>query len=785
LPEFDQVEDYDASDWWYRCRFTADEPTAGEEAWLRFEGLASLAQVWLNGEQVGSSENMFRPVAIEVTSRLLPANELLIRFRSLREELDKRRPRPGWRTNLVEHQQLRWFRTTLLGRIPGWSPPVRAVGPWQPVRLERRRGIDVLAGDALPRLDPPGPAVDVELTLRLIADTTIRAARVHVGESAGSLSVEPAPDGSVRVHGTLEVPHAEPWWPHTHGAQPRYPARLELESSHGPISIDLGDMAFRRIDMDTEAGGFRLLVNGVPVFCRGACWTTADLVTLRGSDEELRAMLTLARDAHMSMLRVGGTMTYGDERFFELCDELGILVWQDFMFANMDYPAADDGFLAEARAEATDILAARRRFASLAACCGGSEVEQQAAMLGLPPASWTNALFAEVLPAACATAGAGVAYVRNSPTGGPLPFALREGVSHYYGIGAYLRPPDDARRAGVRFTTETLGFANVPAPVTIEAFLGPNQAPPHHPRWKARVPRDSGPGWDFDDIRDHYLALMFRVDPLMTRYADVERYLALSRVVTGEVMARTFAEWRRAGSGCGGGLVWFLRDLWAGAGWGVVDALGRPKAAWHYLRRAFAPRAVFLTDEGLEGLGVQLLNDHAEPLRGTLRLTSYRQGRIAVAEAEATIDVPARGALTLSADRLLGRFTDLTGSYRFGPLGHDVVIAELCDATGEIVGRDAFLPSGLPAAMTDGLTLSGRLVSRDDRGATIELTCNRFAYAVAIDAGGWTALDDFVIVPPGGVTAVRLEGPAGRAPTSVEATALNGGRCRIRLGDDA
>src|SRR5207248_8354521 len=111
----------------------------------------------------------------------------------------------------------------------------------------------------------------------------------------------------------------------------------------------------------------------------------------------------------------------------------------------------------------------------------------------------------------------------------------------------------------------------------------------HHPRWKAGVPRDAGAGWDFEDVRDHYLRLLFDLDPPALRSVDHERYLELSRAVSGEVMAEVFGEWRRGRSPCGGALVLWLSDLAPGAGWGLLDHGGDPKVAYHYLRRALAP----------------------------------------------------------------------------------------------------------------------------------------------------------------------------------------------------
>src|SRR5205085_4140347 len=133
-----------------------------------------------------------------------------------------------------------------------------------------------------------------------------------------------------------------------------------------------------------------LKLNGVSVFCRGACWTCNDIVTLIGTEASLTHDLLLARAAGINMLRVGGTMVYESDRFYQLCDELGIMVWQDFMFANMDYPVDDTGFAANIAAEAKYQLGRLSRHPSVAMYCGSSEIEQQAAMLGMPREFWRN-----------------------------------------------------------------------------------------------------------------------------------------------------------------------------------------------------------------------------------------------------------------------------------------------------------------------------------------------------------------------------------------------------------
>jgi beta-mannosidase len=467
---------------------------------------------------------------------------------------------------MVPQQQLRWHRTTLLGRTPGWSPSVAPVGPVGAVWCERRNTLLPLKAHLHSTVDADGRG-----HVRAVCDLTAAAAaqveRIELEVRLGGQAwrVRLSPQGG-RCEGTLTLEQPVLWWPHTHGEPVLYEATLityrrDLEQ---PTIQALRPFGFRRIEADTEGGRFSLKVNGVPVFCRGACWTPLDVVTLQASPEALHAAVQQARDAGMNMLRVGGTMVYEGDAFFDACDALGMLVWQEFMFANMDYPEHDSTFLDSVRAEVAQQTARWQGRACVVVVCGNSEMAQQAAMWGAPRELWAPELFHTVLRQSVEAALPGLPYWPSSAWGGAFPHQANAGTASYYGVGAYLRPLDDARRADLSFATECLAFANVPDERTLVRMPGGEGLRVHHPDWKARTPRDLNAGWDFEDVRDHYLASWWGVDPERLRRVDHERYLALSRVVTGEVMVSAFTEWRRPGSRCGGALVWFLRDLWAG-----------------------------------------------------------------------------------------------------------------------------------------------------------------------------------------------------------------------------
>ena len=736
----------DAHDWWYRVEFACPGIDSAAPAVLAFEGLATLAEGWLNGEKLFDHQGMFTPRRVDVRGMLRERNNLAIRFMALDAAAVPKSPRARWKTALVRNQALRWHRTTLLGRMPGWNPPTPAVGPWKPVTL--------LTGIAARVEDCCVTASVREGTAHLRASVSshgqVEGLRLAVlGRSLESPPLEEGerPPDSLVIEMQLEAfPH---WWPHTHGEPALVDWSLEARVDGRWHAMDAGRCGFRELAFDMSGGNASLAVNGVPVFCRGACWTTVDFARLHGSPAATRAALEQLRDMGANMVRVGGTMTYESDAFYAACDELGLMVWQDFMFANFDFPVADEGFALRARVEAAAQVARFGRHASIAMYCGGSEVAQQAAMMGLPEARWSNAFFLETLPSLCARLHPGVPYVPSTPWGGALPFHVGKGIAHYYGVGAYRRPFSDLRTSNVRFSAESLAFSQLPEPDAVLQAFGTATPQPHAPAWKSGVPRDMGAGWDFEDVRDHYLRELYGHDAVALRAQDLDRYHALSRRVPGEVMRRAYAEWRRDGSPCGGALVWLHRDVLPGAGWGLVDVDGGEKAACSYLRRAWAPRSVHLTDEGLDGFTVHVCNEAAEPLSATVELELLRNGRPTMAAVRREVDVDARSTWSIAADALVGLFTDLGDTYRFGPPKQDVVAVRLLARDGAtVIAEDVFFPLGQDLALQSGTPPRLALTAIDPRTVALDIDSDVFLQSAWIHAPGWVPADNYMHLLP-------------------------------------
>jgi beta-mannosidase len=707
LREAGLSSDPDQQDWWWQTVLPA-----AQESRLVLDGVATVSEVWIGEEPVHHGRSMF--VAAELTLDEVPAGTVLsICCRALAPLLAGRHPRPGWRTRLVATQNLRWFRTALLGRMPALPVASPAVGPWRAVHLWSGEPVLRSAVRAV------GSRVSVQAELARPGS----AARLLVGDQAVALALE-----GTAVHGEGDLAGLAGWLPHGTGEPVLHPWVLEVDG----VPVRQGRLGLRSVTSGRPMSeGLALKVNGVPVFCRGAVWLPADPVTLQNDPVRLRAALTTLRDAGLNMLRLPGFAGYEDEILFDLCDELGLLIWQDLAMANLDPPAGDAGWR---DLLATELDQLGRRLAAhpcVVVVCGGSETEQQAAMVGAD----TGAL--QTFLGQLAAAFPDVVWVDNSPTGGPRPFSARPGVTHWFGVGAYLRPLAEGSTADVGFASECLAFAVPADPEGVRELAGS----------PGSVPRDVGASWDFQDVTDHYVRTLLGADPAAVRWTEPELASDLARAAVVECVTSTLAAWRSPATVCAGGLLLAARDLAPGAGWGLLDAADRPKAVLQALPDVLAPTALLVQDRGLDGVLVHLVSDAAAAADTRLQIDVYDLDSALVLQATVAVS-----ETTIDLESALGGFCDLNHAHAFGPARFDVLHLRLLGPQSQLAEATHLLGGPRRPRVTD----VGLAAVLD--GDAVVVSTVAAAQRVAFDVPGFAPVAGWFHLAPGCSRRVPLRG---------------------------
>jgi beta-mannosidase len=372
------------ADWEYRTRFDLPRDLLERQnLQLVFHGLDTYATVLLNGEQILAADNMFRIWRVDVTSKVGEADNLLeVRFRS---PVEQDLPRIGERGYELPAVLDSVNTSPYTRKAPyhygwDWGPRFVTSGVWRPVVLEAWDDLRVSDLQVVQReVGKDFARLTLNVEIEAVADGAVD---VTVGDDEGALQtvtrhVE-VQTGVTVVPVDVEIPEPRLWWPNGLGDQPlyRFTATVAVDGvDKDSASVRTGLRSLELVRKEDEWGeSFQFVVNGVPVFAKGANWIPADSFVTRVTRDRYRRLLKSTRDANMNMLRVWGGGIYESDDFYELCDELGIMIWQDFMFACAFYPG-DEGFLGNVRQEAVDNIRRLRNHPSIVLWCGNNEVE--------------------------------------------------------------------------------------------------------------------------------------------------------------------------------------------------------------------------------------------------------------------------------------------------------------------------------------------------------------------------------------------------------------------------
>lgn len=495
-------------DWWYRTTFSVpdlEKKRAQQHIYLLFQGLDTFATVYLNGEKICTHQNMFVPLRLAVTHRIHAGeNDLRVCLAS-----------PAYAPHI--------HRDSILARTPpqrlcsrkaqscyGWdiSPRLVTIGIWRPVEIII--GNDVGLTDSWVRTKRlTGTNAQVELDFTMVVNDN-RSHRVQVDlavyDQRRSLALDIAAPGTRRVE-SFDLENPPLWWPYNHGTPALLPYSISVSCDGQVMDRAEGVFGVRTIEMvmeprGTDRTGFYFKVNDKPVFLKGMNWTPCDAIYARITDERYRQLLSKTVESNINALRVWGGGFYEAKLFYDLCDRMGILVWQDFMFACGVYPQ-DEPFLTEVKEEAENVVKNLRNHPSIFLWCGDNEVDRVYLEEHVPD-FWHNKINRNVLPEVCRTIDPSRPYIHSTPFSAEShdPNMETEGNVHLWKHGSSYRD-DFYARCFPNMVTE-MGHISLPDLEVMKSFLPKDKLwPPFNEHWYLHCsdPNRSG---DFYRVQSYF-----------------------------------------------------------------------------------------------------------------------------------------------------------------------------------------------------------------------------------------------------------------------------------------
>lgn len=618
----------DKVDWDYQTVFQLDSATLKHENLdLVFEGLDTYATVFLNDEVVLKADNMFRTWRVDGKPFLKDGtNTLRVRFRSPINEVLPIMAKMTYELPAGNDQGEKTSPHTRKAPYQygwDWGPRFVTSGIWRPVYLEawnqaRVEDLQVLVNNV------NSQSANLTTNVEVIAADNARATIVIDNLTDKSVAAKhdvTLTKGSNSFPLDFVIRKPRLWWPNGLGSHPLYTFRARLIIDGRLVDQTIVRTGVRSVELrqakDASGKSFTFLINGVPVFAKGGNWIPADSFPTRISTQKYRHLLESMRDSNMNMVRVWGGGIYERDDFYERCDELGLLVWQDFMFGCSLYPG-DRGFLDNVKREAIDNVKRLRNHPSIVIWVGNNEIESGWFHWGwkerLPGSLWDDylKLFYGVLPEVCRSLDPSRPYWPSSPSSNLEDDneSQKMGDLHYWQVWHAALPFSEYEKQTPRFMSE-YGFQSFPQIETVNTYTLTSDHDINSPVMMAhqRHPRGN------QLIREY----MLREYP---EPKDFESFLYVSQILQAEGIKVGAEHLRRIMPHNMGSLFWQLNDCWPVASWSSIDYTGRWKALQYYARRFYSD-ILISPHEDKGNLNLVLISDRVKPTSGQLKVTLF------------------------------------------------------------------------------------------------------------------------------------------------------------------
>lgn len=608
-------------DWWYRKKFFVEKSfIEHDRIELKFEGLDTFAKVWVNGKEVGFFSNMFHEHTIDIKNFIREGeNVIVVKFispkRYLEEEYNKREVKLG----AAFYPPVVYGRKAQYSFGWDWGPRLPTSGIWKSVGIFAYNTckIDSFYFTSEISSDHKLANVKVQVWLEAFKEEQVFVSARLYGFEEDQVKKESVllRKGLNEVTFSFSINNPKLWWPNGYGDQNLYNLEIKVENSHGILDKVSKKVGIRKIEVvqekDEEGKSFIFKVNDIPIFCKGADWVPADSFLPRVSKERYSYLLSKAKEANMNMIRVWGGGVYEDESFYELCDENGILVWQDFMFACGEYPE-EEWFWELVRKEAETVVKRLRNHACIAIYCGNNENHWafKDGWFGKKEKFFGETIYHKILPEVCSKLDPNTFYWPSSPYGGEHPNSQSEGDRHSWEVWSGLKDYTEYLKDNGRFISE-FGFQSLPSMETIESFTSEEDR-----YFQSKVIEHHNKQVGGPERLILFLSMHFKLPH------KLEDFVYLTQVNQGEALKTGIEHWRRRKFKTSGALIWQLNDCWPVASWSLIDYFGRLKASYYYVKRAFDPLIVSIVRKN-DKIEAWVCNDLLTKVSGKLKLLAF------------------------------------------------------------------------------------------------------------------------------------------------------------------
>ncbi|MBO9607523.1 MAG: hypothetical protein J7639_16295 [Paenibacillaceae bacterium] len=632
-----QLRDWERHEWWYETSFETPAASAGKRTELVFGGADCFATYWLNGERIGESDNMLIAHTFDVTGKLRAdgPNALVVRLRSPLLEALQYEYEPSMLALWTNWESL-WVRKAPHGY--GWDimPRALSAGLWRSVEVvwhEANEVTDLYAATLKVAPDHSSAQLDVFYQFD-VADPALffDGLEIRLTGTSGS-SVFQASQPAVFAAGSMWVTVEQPrlWWPRGYGEAALYELKAELVHRGRVLAARTTTIGIREAELirsevtNAEGSGeFLFRVNGVPIMCKGSNWVPLDAFHSRDAARYEQA-LDLFRDTESNIVRCWGGNVYEDDAFYNLCDRLGIMVWQDFGMACAVHPQAPS-FTDKLLAEAKHVLKKLRNHPSILLWCGDNECDQMYIRIQRKPMQ--NRITRELLPEAVALYDPHRAYLPSSPYLAPgidsRPGEQLAPERHLWGPRDYYKSKF-YQRSNYHFVSE-IGYHGCPNLSSLEKFLDADSLWPWQDNEQWLVHSTETIGWN--GPYSYRIKLMAdQIKELFGAIPDNLPDFILASQVSQAEAKKYFVEMTRLGKWRRTGVIWWnMLDGWPQFSDAVVDYYFGKKLAYHYLRRAQQPVCLMIDEPDSWHVNVHVGNDSLADAAGTYRVWDADSG---------------------------------------------------------------------------------------------------------------------------------------------------------------